>query len=268
MLVNCGVHRYVSLTSNQVIMNKRQRRVFALLKTKCKALGFNRKELEGLALNIDGNLELEDDALDEDVDAAISKAIDAALPFLQVSQSAASRSAQQSIRRLKEKYGLSEDDEEDEDSSDNEDVVERQTPRMKQTKKAQNAADNELKELLRKQSEAIEGLKGQLAQLQGDRVKETRRTKLKKLVDGTGTFGKSIVRQFNQMTFNDDDAFEDFLADVQQDLDDLNQERANDGLGKLGAVPVAGKKGGEDQRNNVLSDADVIALAGGAETSK
>ena len=52
-------------------MNKRQRKVFTLLKTKTKALGFNRKELEGLALKIDKNLELEEDASDEDVDAAI-----------------------------------------------------------------------------------------------------------------------------------------------------------------------------------------------------
>ena len=55
------------------------------MKTKTKALGFNRKELEGLALKIDKNLELEEDASDEDVDAAIETAVEAALPFLEVS---------------------------------------------------------------------------------------------------------------------------------------------------------------------------------------
>lgn len=50
-------------------MNKRQRKVFTLLRTKTKAIGLNRKELEGLALKIDKNLQLEEEASDEDVDA-------------------------------------------------------------------------------------------------------------------------------------------------------------------------------------------------------
>lgn len=48
-------------------MNKRQRKVFTLLRTKTKALGLNRKELESLALKIDKNLQLEEDASDEGV---------------------------------------------------------------------------------------------------------------------------------------------------------------------------------------------------------
>ena len=48
-------------------MNKRQRKVFTLLRTKTKALGLNRKELESLALKIDKNLQLEEEASDEGV---------------------------------------------------------------------------------------------------------------------------------------------------------------------------------------------------------
>lgn len=48
-------------------MNKRQRKVLTLLRTKTKALGLNRKELESLALKIDKNLQLEEDASDEGV---------------------------------------------------------------------------------------------------------------------------------------------------------------------------------------------------------
>lgn len=48
-------------------MDKRERKVFTLLKTKAKALGFNRKELEGLAVRITKNLSLADDASDEGV---------------------------------------------------------------------------------------------------------------------------------------------------------------------------------------------------------
>ena len=117
--------------------------------------------------------------------------------------------------------------------------------------------------LLKEQSEAIKSLKGQIDTLQGDRVNETRRTKLKKLVENTGTFGKSVLKQFDLMTFKDDDAFDDYLDEVQKDLDELNQERANEGLQKLGTTPPGGKKNPETQQQDVLSDADIIALAGG-----
>ena len=91
-------------------MNKRQRKVFALLKTKTKALGFNRKELDSLALKIDKNLQLEEDAPDADVDAAIEEAIDAALPFLEVSQSVAQRSIQTALQRRQSQQGQEDDD--------------------------------------------------------------------------------------------------------------------------------------------------------------
>ena len=54
-----------------------------MLRTKTKAIGLNRKELEGLAQKIDKNLQLEEDASDEEVDAAAEEAIEAALPFLE-----------------------------------------------------------------------------------------------------------------------------------------------------------------------------------------
>ena len=56
------------------------------------------------------------------------------------------------------------------------------------------------------------------------------------------------------------------IDDVQKDLDDLNQERANEGLKKLGEVPAGKrKKSPEDQSVDVLSDDDIIALAGGTK---
>jgi len=255
-------------------MNKRQRKVFTLLKTKTKALGFNRKELEGLALKIDKNLELEEDASDEDVDAAIEAAVEAALPFLEVSQSVAQRSIQTSLQRMRAQQG-NEDDDDDDDSDDDdqnddgEDVNNRQRGKGKKNRKDGNSEDSELVKLLRKQGEAIESLKGQLETLQGDRVHETRRTKLKQLVKDTGTFGKTVIKQFDHMTFKDDDAFDDYLDEVQKDLDDLNQERANEGLKKLGEVPAGkGKKSLENNNVEPLSDEDVIALAGGKKENK
>ena len=254
-------------------MNKRQRKVFALLKTKTKALGFNRKELEGLALKIDKNLELEEDASDEDVDAAIETAVEAALPFLEVSQSVAQRSIQTSLQRMRAQQGNEDDDENDDDSDDdgqNDDVEEnRQRGKSKNRKSNSSSEDSELMRLLKEQSEAIKSLKGQIDTMQGDRVHESRRTKLKKLVEDTGTFGKSVLKQFDHMTFKDDESFDDYLDEVQKDLDDLNQERANEGLKKLGDIPAGkGHKSNEKNKYDELSDDEVIALAGGKKETK
>ena len=257
-------------------MNKRQRKVFALLKTKTKALGFNRKELESLALKIDKNLQLEEDAPDADVDAAIEEAVEAALPFLEVSQSVAQRSIQTSLQRMRSQHEDDDDDDDDDDSDDddqNDDEGNDRNPRQRgkngKKSKKHNPEDSALMKLIKEQSEAIKSLKGQIDNLQGDRVHETRRAKLKKLVDNTGTFGKSVLKQFDLMTFKDDDAFDDYLDDVQKDLDDLNQERANEGLKKLGGVPAGKKnKSPEDNSVDVLSDDDIIALAGGTKENK
>ena len=256
-------------------MNKRQRKVFTLLKTKTKALGFNRKELEGLALKIDKNLELEEDASDEDVDAAIETAVEAALPFLEVSQSVAQRSIQTALQRRQAQQDEDDDDEDEDPDDDGQDDDEgerntRQRGKSKKNRKPKhNSDDSELMKLIKEQNEAIKAMKGQIETMQGDRVHETRRTKLKQLVKDTGTFGKSVLKQFDHMTFKDDDAFDDYLDDVQKDLDDLNQERANEGLKKLGQVP-AGKGNRSPENNNVevLSDEDVIDLAGGTKENK
>ena len=253
-------------------MNERQRKVFTLLRTKTKALGLNRKELESLALKIDKNLQLEEDASDEDVNAAIDEAIGAVLPFLEVSQSVAQRSIQTALQRRQAQQDEDDDDEDDDPDDDGQgdgegDRNNRQRGKGKKNRNPKhNSEDSELMKLIKGQSEAIKSLKGQIETMHGDRVHDSRRTKLKNLVENTGTFGKSVLKQFDLMTFKDDDAFDDYLDDVQKDLDELNQERANEGLKKLGEVP-AGKrnKSPEDNSVDVLSDDDIIALAGGTK---
>ena len=262
-------------------MNKRQRRVFTLLRTKTKAIGLNRKELEGLALNIDKNLTLEENASDEEVDAAIEEAIDAALPFLEVSQSMAPRSIQTALQRRNAQQGN--DDDDDDDDSDGDDQNDdddddhnhdgrnngRQRGKGKNRNKKNTSGDSELVKLLREQSEAINSLRGEINSLKGDRVAETRREKLKQLVKDAGTFGKSTLKQFDRMTFKDEDEFNDYLDEVQEDLDKINQERADAGLRKLGEVPAGkGKKSPENQNIDAMSDEEIIALAGGKNENK
>lgn len=248
-------------------MNRRQRRVFTLLRTKTKAIGLNRKELESLALKIDKNLELEENASDEDVDAAIEEAVEAALPFLEVSQSVAQRSIQASLQRMRNQNGNEDDDDDDDPDDDDQDDGDGDRQRGKGKKNHRspksNSEDSEVMKLLKEQNETIKALKGQIDTLQGDRVHEARRTKLKRLVENTGAFGKSVLKQFALMSFKDDDAFDDYLDEVQKDLDELNQERADEGLGKLGAVPAGKRNNPESQQTETLTDEEVISLAGG-----
>lgn len=63
--------------------------VFARLKQKAKAFGFNSKELEKAAEGIASGLQIADDALEADVNALIDASVDAVIPILQISQSAA-----------------------------------------------------------------------------------------------------------------------------------------------------------------------------------
>ena len=54
-------------------MKKRTKQVLVILKPKSKALGFSREELEGIAADVANNLELDEEASDEDVNAEIEK---------------------------------------------------------------------------------------------------------------------------------------------------------------------------------------------------
>ena len=254
-------------------MNKRQRRVFTLLRTKTKAIGLNRKELEGLALKIDKDLELEKDASDEEIDAAIEEAIDAAIPFLEVSQSVAQRSIQNALQRRRANQDTDDnddDDSNDDDSNDDDSDGDgngsgKGKGKGKKTPKTP-AVDSAIMTLLKEQSDAIKSLNEKFASMQGSQTKDARRAQLKKLLENTGQYGKSVLKQFDFMDFKTDEDFEDYLDGVRDDLDAYNQERADQGLKKLGEVPTGGKddKGGKGGKIEALSDEDIIALAGGS----
>ena len=72
-------------------MNKKTKFVLELLKPKAKSLGFTKEELEGVAAKIADNLGLDDDASDEQLNAAATKEVDAAIFHLELAQSHANR---------------------------------------------------------------------------------------------------------------------------------------------------------------------------------
>ena len=258
-----------------ITMNKRQRKIFQKLQTKVKAFGYSRKELESAALSIDGNLKLEDDASEEDIDAAIDEAIEAAIPFLKLGQSSAQRAIQQSRQNNRrhrddddDDDDDDEDDDDDDDNDDDDDAGSRRNNKKNSAKtNKKNRKEDAFMKQIREMGNTITELKKSIDGLNGDRKKESRKERLLEVVKDTGTFGKSVMKQFNLMTFEDDDAFEDYLDSVKDDLEELNQERANAGLGKLGLASVnAHEKPSNKDKVEALSDDEIVDLAGGKKT--
>jgi hypothetical protein len=227
----------------------RQQQVFVRLKLKAKALGFNAKELKGIAAKIADNLKSAEDASEEDVNAEIDEQIEAVLPYLTFGQSQANRL----LDEWKKKHPEAElDDELDDNIPDD-------TPKPASNKKNSKNKGNEQDEepawfkSFREQQEA------RFAALEGEKVSNLRKAKLEALLKDTGTFGSRTLKSFSKMSFESDDDFEEFYSDVEEDLKNYNQERADAGLATLSSPPAAGSKGSGKQ-DEVLTDKEVEDL--------
>ena len=247
-------------------MKKHFRKVLEVLKTRkeIKALGFSRKELKGVAAKIADKLDLKDDATEEEVTDAIDDAIDAALPYLEVSQTVADRRLQ-AYKDAHPEDGDEDEDEDDDPNAEPEDGKGRKSP--SKGKKGNKSPENnsELKDLLNGFTETIKGLKDEIAELKSGKTADSRKARLEKILKDTGKFGERTLKSFARMTFKDDEEFEDYLDEVEADLEAENQERGSKGLETLGkpAGAVPGKSGKKDGEDEVLSDDEVKALAHG-----
>lgn len=227
----------------------RQQQVFVRLKLKAKSLGFNAKELKGIAAKIADNLKSAEDASEEDVNAEIDEQIEAVLPYLTFGQSQANRL----LDEWKKKHPEAElDDEPDDNIPDD-------TPKPASNKKNSKNKGNEQDEepawfkSFREQQEA------RFAALEGEKVSNLRKAKLEALLKDSGTFGSRTLKSFSKMSFESDDDFEEFYSDVEEDLKNYNQERADAGLATLSSPPAAGSKGSGKQ-DEVLTDKEVEDL--------
>lgn len=221
-------------------MNKIQL-ILNALKPKVKSLGFNKKELQGIAAKIADNLKSSDEASEEDVNAEIEAQIDAVLPILEFGQKYANRVIGEAKKN--------------EDGDDDGNPV----PPSKSVK-SNVEPSNDVPAWAKALIESNSKISAELANLKGERLADTRKVKLEKLLKDTGTFGSRTLKSFAKMKFDSDEDFEEFYTEVESDLKALNQERANAGLANLGApaVNVTNKK---SEENNVLSDEDIKALA-------
>lgn len=216
--------------------------VLQALKPKVKAFGFNKNELKGVAAKIANNLTLEEDASEEDINEAIDNAIDAVLPYLEMGQKQANRV----INDYKKKTEAAIDEEEDEEEE------------TKPHKKAATAKKEEdVPAWAQAMMKTMETLSGEMSTMKGEKLTNSRKSRLEELLKETGSYGQRTLKNFAKMKFENDEEFDDFFEEVEADLKAYNQERANDGLSKLGKSPLVG--GGT--KEEVLSDDEVKALA-------
>lgn len=229
-------------------MKKRTKQVLVILKPKSKALGFSREELEGIAADVANNLELDEEASDEDVNAEIEKQVNAVLPYLKIAQ----KTAQRTIQSFKDSKYL--DDDEVDDPED--DPAGNKKPIRKQKKEKEEEQVPAWAQALITQNKALQT---EILGLKSERESDGRRSKLKALLKDKGTFGKTILKNFDKMKFENESEFDDFYDGVVEDLAAIDQERANEGLGKLGA-PAAQRKPKEEEVE-VIKENEIDELA-------
>lgn len=239
-------------------MNKHFQKVLGKLKPKVKHLGFSKKELKSAAANIADNLELEDNASDEDIDSAIDEAIESAMQFLALSQSA----AQRAISNYMKEHNISEEgEEEDEDEGG-----ETGTPSTKgKSNQSQNnpsnsseGDDDAMPKWAKKLFDSVNASNERLAKLEKGNLATGRKDRLRAIVKGTEKWGERKMKEFDRIasTFKDDDEFDDYLEEVKEELNEVNQERANQGLKKLGPSAAIGAKQQTNGNGGSESDED------------
>ena len=229
-------------------MKKRTKQVLVILKPKSKALGFSREELEGIAADVANNLELDEEASDEDVNAEIEKQVNAVLPYLKIAQ----KTAQRTIQSFKDSKNLEDDEVVDPDD----DPAGNKKPIRKQKKEKEEEQVPAWAQALITQNKALQT---EILGLKSERESDGRRSKLKALLKDKGTFGKTVLKNFDKMKFENESEFDDFYDGVVEDLAAIDQERANEGLGKLGA-PAAQRKPKEEEVE-VIKENEIDELA-------
>ena len=230
-----------------IVMNKHFQKVLKKLKTSkdVKALGFSRSEIKGIAAKIADNLDVEDNASDEDVDGAIDEAIEKATELLKYGQI----SAQRTIAKYRQEHDQDEDDDDDDEpddsanGDDDPDGDEGKAGRKKngQQRRAKSKKENDddkdaTPAWAKSLADSVNKLSDEVSRLKQGNVSNGRRAKLQAILKDTGKFGERRLREFDRIasTFKSEDDFQDYLDEVTEDLESYNQERADAGLKKLG----------------------------------
>lgn len=230
-----------------------EKKVFSALKPKTKAFGFNRKELLSVAAEIANNLQLKDDASEEDISSSIDDAIDAAIPFLRLSQSMATRVINDS-KKPKDGEETIDEDEDDDDANKASKKSQKQSQNSPQPKDFQDS------EAFKQLMNVFTELKTEISTLKGEKVATGRRAKLEALLKDSGTYGATILKSFDRMTFKDDAEFDDYYDGIEEDYEKFAQEMADSGLSHL-PTPPALKNKQIEKKTEVFTEEEIKKLA-------
>lgn len=228
-------------------------RVLESLKSKASGLGFSAKEIESAAEAIVGNLKLGGDMGDEERSAAADAATEAILPFLRLSQAAATRIvAAQRARR-----GAAEEGPAEGGGPDGGGEPKPQPDGARGGRAEKPKAADEMPPWAVKLIGSVAKIGSDLEGMKRSKAADARRGRLEALLKDAGAFGRRTLRSLDRMTFDDDDDFEAFSREVEEDLRAYNQERADAGLGGLGNPPPKSTGAG-----GTITDAQIEAVAG------
>lgn len=189
-----------------------------ILKTKASQFGFSKQELESIADNLSNNPELNDETSDEE----LNKVVDGVLPYLKISQQMASR-LQQATK------GKAEEPKVGEKGNSKEGEV---------TKSDDESTPQWAKDLIENNRKLLE----RVASLESEKTSDSRKRQLEKKLADTGSYGKSILKAFEKMSFKDDDDFTDYLNDVDEQVKEFKQSVGDDALKTMGTKPNGGEK--------------------------
>lgn len=229
-------------------------RVQGRLKPKVKQFGFSRKVFRSVAAKIADKLgDIDDDASEDDINAKIDEAIEDSMPYLALIQSSANEQLEE--WKKGQRKDDNNDEEEDDDSEDEESATNHRYRSNKSSRTTKKDAEPAWFKKFREEQEA------KFEALKGEKIADTRRSKLEKLLKDSGTFGSRTLKSFSRMKFESDDDFDEFYSGVEDDLKAYNQERADAGLSTAGNPP--GGKSGNKQETKIeeLTDAEVEAIA-------
>lgn len=222
---------------------ERKQQIYAALKPKVKSFGFTKKELMSVASIVDDNLALSEEATDEEVTNAIDEQIDAVVPVLKLGQSYASRIIDAN------KNPKPKNDEGDDGDKPSE------------PKGDDGNGDNDKFALLMKE---FESMRQELAAFKSGRTTETRKSMLAAKVGKYGEYGKAKLRDFDRMSFKDDEDYDEFLNGVDAELKAIDKERTAKGLDALGNIPPGGGNAKDgDHKTMELDDAAIDKLIEG-----
>ena len=103
-------------------------------------------------------------------------------------------------------------------------------------------------------AEVVKPLNDEIAALRGSKISESR---LQMLTEKLGsckdeTFKAKVLKDFNRMSFTDDNAFNEYLTETETDIAAFNQDLANKGLGEQGK-PMFGQKNNDGVPSGVAS---------------